>query len=101
MDYYQIWLSHHQVFAYPARMPILLEDLNLRKAERTLCQTALHKGGSIVEAAQLLGITRHALKRRMIKHQIEWPPKSAERVQRVGQTAEVPVGMQPTVVESP
>lgn len=55
-------------------MPILLEDLNLRKAERLLCQQALNRAGSIVEAAQLLGITRHALKRRMIKHRIEWPP---------------------------
>lgn len=54
-------------------MPILLEDLNLRTAERTLCESALEKAGSIVEAAQLLGITRHALKRRMIKHHIEWP----------------------------
>jgi transposase-like protein len=60
-------------------MPILLEDLNLRKAERLLCLTALQKGGSIVEAAQLLGITRHALKRRMIKHQIEWPPRAPQR----------------------
>lgn len=60
-------------------MPILLEDLNLRKAERLLCQTALQKAGSIVEAAQLLGITRHALKRRMIKHQIEWPPRGPQR----------------------
>ena len=51
----------------------LLEDLNLRKAERLLCLQALEKGGSIVEAAQLLGITRHALKRRMIKHRIDWP----------------------------
>ncbi len=55
-------------------MPILLEDLNLRKAERLLCQQALSRAGSIVEAAQLLGVTRHALKRRMIKHRIEWPP---------------------------
>lgn len=55
------------------RMAILLEDLNLRKAERLLCLSALQKGGSIVEAAQLLGITRHALKRRMIKHRIDWP----------------------------
>ncbi len=55
-------------------MPILLEDLDLRKAERLLCQKALNRGGSIVKAAELLGITRHALKRRMIKHQIEWPP---------------------------
>jgi hypothetical protein len=54
-------------------MPILLEDLNLRKAERLLCQQALTRAGSIVEAAQLLGITRHALKRRMVKHRIEWP----------------------------
>jgi hypothetical protein len=99
MGDYQKWLFHGQVFAYPARMPILLEDLNLRKAERTLCSTALQKGGSIVEAAQLLGITRHALKRRMIKHQIEWPPKVAERVQRVGSPAEAPIAMAP--VESP
>jgi len=54
-------------------MPIQLEDLNLRTAERTLCETALQKAGSIIEAAQLLGITRHALKRRMVKHHIEWP----------------------------
>jgi DNA-binding NtrC family response regulator len=54
-------------------MAILLEDLNLRKAERLLCLQALEKGGSIVEAAQLLGITRHALKRRMIKHRIDVP----------------------------
>jgi AraC-like DNA-binding protein len=63
-------------------MPILLEDLNLRKAERLLCQTALQKAGSIVEAAQLLGITRHALKRRMIKHQIDWPPRGPQRDDR-------------------
>lgn len=55
-------------------MPILLEDLDLRKAERLLCQSALSRAGSIAEAAQLLGITRHALKRRMLKHRIEWPP---------------------------
>jgi hypothetical protein len=68
-------------------MPILLEDLNLRKAERLLCQQALNRAGSIVEAAQLLGITRHALKRRMIKHRIEWPPA----VQSSPLTAGVPV----------
>ena len=55
-------------------MPILLEDLNLRKAEQMLCERALESAGSIVEAAQLLGITRHALKRRIIKHDIAWPP---------------------------
>lgn len=69
-------------------MPILLDDLNLRTAERTLCESALEKAGSIVEAAQLLGITRHALKRRMIKHHIEWPtgPEHAH-VTHVGSTS--------------
>jgi hypothetical protein len=84
-------------------MPILLEDLNLRKAERTLCQTALSKAGSIVEAAQLLGITRHALKRRMIKHQIEWPPKAVERVVRVAPqpTPEAPAVTATNVFDAP
>ncbi|MEX1363963.1 MAG: helix-turn-helix domain-containing protein [Nannocystaceae bacterium] len=63
-------------------MPILLEDLNLRKAERLLCNQALSRAGSIVDAAQLLGITRHALKRRMIKHHIDWP-QTAQAAQGV------------------
>lgn len=54
-------------------MPIVLESFRLAEAERALCEHALHKGGNIVEAAMLLGITRHALKRRIVKHQIEWP----------------------------
>jgi DNA-binding NtrC family response regulator len=58
-------------------MPILLEDLDLRKAERLLCQQALTRAGSIVEAARLLGVTRHALKRRMIKHRIAAPSETS------------------------
>ncbi len=58
-------------------MAVVLDDLNLHKAERLLCERALAEGGTIVEAAKLLGITRHALKRRIIKHQIPWPPKKA------------------------
>jgi DNA-binding NtrC family response regulator len=61
-------------------MSIVLEDLNLRDAERRLCQTALQLAGSIVEAAQLLGITRHALKRRIVKYRIEWPPRPARQL---------------------
>lgn len=82
-------------------MPILLEDLNLRKAERTLCQTALHKAGSIVEAAQLLGITRHALKRRMIKHRIEWPPAPPAREPRVSPPADAPTSLGVQTVQQP
>lgn len=54
-------------------MRLMLEDLNLNAAERQLCVKALAAAGNIVDAAQLLGITRHALKRRMIKHGIVWP----------------------------
>ena len=53
-------------------MQIVLDTFNLTSAERLLCETALHTAGSIVEAAKLLGITRHALKRRIIKHNIRW-----------------------------
>ena len=64
--------------------PIILEDFNLEAAERRLCSEALDLAGNIVGAAQLLGITRHALKRRMIKLDIRGPrmtavePESAE-----------------------
>lgn len=53
--------------------PIILEDFNLEAAERRLCIEALDLAGNIVGAAQLLGITRHALKRRMIKLDIRGP----------------------------
>ncbi|MBX7084639.1 MAG: hypothetical protein K1X88_35875 [Nannocystaceae bacterium] len=69
-------------------MAILLEDLNLRKAEKMMCMQALEKGGSIVEAALLLGITRHALKRRMIKHRIDWP-SAQERESRQADSAQM------------
>ena len=52
---------------------LILEDFNLAAAERRLCVEALDRGGNIVAAAQLLGITRHAMKRRIIKLRIDWP----------------------------
>ena len=57
--------------------PIILEDFNLEAAERRLCIEALGLAGNIVGAAQLLGITRHALKRRMIKLDIQRSPMVA------------------------
>ena len=53
-------------------MRIVLDNFNLVTAERLLCETALTTAGSILEASKLLGITRHALKRRIIKHGIRW-----------------------------
>lgn len=50
------------------------ESLTLVGIERMACEAALKQEGSIIEAAKLLGITRHALKRRIIKHNIRWVP---------------------------
>ncbi len=55
---------------------IVLDDWNMLACERKLCAAALEAGGSIVTAAALLGITRHALKRRIIKLKIDWPPRA-------------------------
>lgn len=58
---------------------VVLPDLNLESAERLLCIAALEQAGSIVEAAQLLGISRRHLARKIIKHGIVWPkPRPAE-----------------------
>ena len=53
--------------------------LNSNTAERKLVVGALEAAGDIIHAALLLGITRHALKRRIIKHRIEWPRSSNPR----------------------
>lgn len=53
---------------------LILEDLNLEEAERRMCIDALRSAGNIVGAAAILKITRHALKRRIVKLGIEWPP---------------------------
>ncbi|HEY0135702.1 MAG TPA: helix-turn-helix domain-containing protein [Nannocystis sp.] len=51
---------------------IVLDSYNLETAERRLCVEALTTAGNIVGAAKLLGLTRHALKRRIIKLGISW-----------------------------
>ena len=51
---------------------INLEFYDLASAERLLCLEALAVAGNIVDAAKLLGLTRHALKRRIVKHRIPW-----------------------------
>lgn len=59
-------------------LPITIDTYSLRDVERTICDQALSTTGSIVEAAKILGITRHALKRRIVKLNIQWPRKSGE-----------------------
>ncbi|MCA9690345.1 MAG: hypothetical protein R3A51_05430 [Nannocystaceae bacterium] len=54
-------------------MTITLQTFNLADAERTLCEQALRTEGTLVGAAMRLGITRHSLKRRILKHDISWP----------------------------
>ena len=42
----------------------------LEAAERHICETALKRHKTIAEAAEALGVTRHALKRRLVKYDI-------------------------------
>lgn len=55
------------------RVKIVLDTLLLADAERRVCDAALDVAGSMVEAASLLGITRYALRRLIVKHAILWP----------------------------
>lgn len=58
--------------------PIVLDTYNLESAERRLCVEALTTAGNIVGAARLLGITRHALKRRIIKLELPWSRRAGQ-----------------------
>lgn len=49
-------------------------DLYFAISVTTLVSATMTVAGAIVPAAKLLRMTRHALKRRIIKHRIEWPP---------------------------
>ncbi|MBA3548381.1 MAG: hypothetical protein H0T76_18010 [Nannocystis sp.] len=60
-------------------MAITLPDLNLSEAERRLVQEALTRTGSLVEAAELLGTNRHALRRLIAKHSITWWPYAQQQ----------------------
>jgi transcriptional regulator with GAF, ATPase, and Fis domain len=57
---------------------IVLDTYNLETAERRLCVEALTTAGNIVGAARLLGITRHALKRRIIKLELPWSRRAGQ-----------------------
>jgi len=56
-----------------ADAPFVVPNLNLDTAERELVLEALSRAGTIHGAAQMLGTTRHGVKRRIIKHRIMWP----------------------------
>jgi hypothetical protein len=72
-------------------MRLVLVDYNISDMEKLLTTEALATAGSIVEAAALLGITRHNIKRLIIKHRIEWPRSSAPRpAERVVETRHDP-----------
>lgn len=51
---------------------LILDSPQLVTAERRLIERALSQTGQICEAAKLLGVTRHAVKRRIVKHGIKF-----------------------------
>jgi DNA-binding NtrC family response regulator len=56
----------------PTKPRIAIDTFNLDTVERRLCELALANTGSIGRAAEALGISRHALRRRIILHKINW-----------------------------
>lgn len=53
--------------------PPTIDTFDLATVEHRLCSEALQvAGGSINIAAKMLGITRHALRRRFAKYRITW-----------------------------
>lgn len=64
---------------------ITIPNLNLLSAEKTMCEEALRRSeGNLVVAADLLGVTRHALRRRIIKHEIQWSRVVSSSARDVG-----------------
>ena len=58
--------------------PPIIDTFDLATIERRLCAEALRvTGGSINIAAKMLGITRHALRRRITKYRIGWTRSTA------------------------
>ena len=58
--------------------PPTIDTFDLATIERCLCTEALRvAGGSINIAAKMLGITRHALRRRISKYRIAWARSTA------------------------
>ena len=72
LDLHQTRQRWHTLDMHLATPSITLDSYNLASAERRLCVEALTVAGNIVGAAKLLGITRHAMKRRIIKLDIAW-----------------------------
>ena len=60
-------------------MKVSLPDLNLVNAERYLVTEALTRTGSLIEAATLLGTNRHALRRLITKHDVQWWPHAQQQ----------------------
>lgn len=72
LDLHQTKQGWHTIGMQIVTQPITLDTYNLSIAERRLCVEALTVAGNIVGAAKLLGITRHSMKRRIIKLGIAW-----------------------------
>lgn len=58
---------------------VALDSYNLDNAEKLLCEAALQRAGNITGAAELLGIDRKVLARKIAKHKITWPEKRLEK----------------------
>jgi hypothetical protein len=54
---------------------LMLDDHTLHTADRVLCQAAVEGEATLAAAAAVLGISRHALKRRCVKYGLAMPSR--------------------------
>lgn len=57
---------------------LVLDEPAVHEAERVLCQAAIERASNLAEAASVLGISRHALRRRCIKYRLAVPSRAGE-----------------------
>jgi hypothetical protein len=58
-----------------SRIVLILDDHTLDAPERVLCQAAVEGETTLAAAAAVLGISRHALKRRCVKYGLAMPSR--------------------------
>lgn len=90
LDLHQTKQRWHTIVMQIVTQPITLDTFNLASNERRLCVEALAAAGNLVGAAKLLGITRHSMKRRIVKLGLDWARRPGQ-LAAAGPVATAPV----------
>lgn len=79
--------------------PGALPTLDLSHLEHMAIEKALAATGSLGDAAKLVGLSRHTLKRRIIKYGIAWPPQRSGPIESLDSWMTAEPGTDPDEAE--